>query len=40
MGESYLTWNIVNWITVVIMVAIGMTVVAAVSSIVRSKLPG
>ncbi len=40
MGESYLTWNIVNWITVVLMVAIGMAVVAAASSLIRSNLPG
>ncbi len=40
MEGTYLTWNMVNWITVVLMVAIGLAVAAAVASIVRNSLPG
>ena len=39
MNENFISWNIVNWITVVLMVAIGMTLVGAVSSFVRQGLP-
>lgn len=39
MSDNFLHWNVVNWITVVLMVAIGMTVVGMVSSFVRQGLP-
>lgn len=39
MDGNYITWNMVNWITVVLMVGIGMAVVAGVVSIVRQNLP-
>lgn len=38
-GSNYITWNMVNWITVVLMVAIGLGFTAAVVSLVRSNLP-
>lgn len=40
MDGNYITWNMVNWITVVLMVGIGMAVVAGVVSVVRQNLPG
>lgn len=33
--KFYLQWNIVNWITVVSMVAVGMLIVGAVASGLR-----
>ena len=36
---NYLTWNMTNWITVVLMVAIGLTITAAVASFIRQGLP-
>lgn len=39
MEGTYITWNMVNWITVVLMVTIGLAVSAAVVSIVRSNMP-
>lgn len=39
MNENFISWNIVNWITVLLMVAIGMTVIGAVASFVRQGLP-
>lgn len=33
--KFYLQWNIVNWITVVLMVSIGMLLVGAVASGLR-----
>lgn len=32
MDRTYLEWNIVNWITVVLMVAVGMFVISAMTS--------
>lgn len=37
---NYLTWNMVNWITVVLMVSIGLVIVAGAASFVRANLPG
>lgn len=37
--DNYITWNMVNWITVVLMVAIGLALVGAISSLVRHNLP-
>jgi hypothetical protein len=34
-----LDWNIVNWITVVLMVAIGMAIFGMFASFVRGNLP-
>lgn len=34
--KFYLQWNIVNWITVVLMAAIGMTLVGAIASGART----
>ena len=38
MNENYISWNMVNWITVILMVAIGMTVIAGAASMVRTGL--
>lgn len=40
MEGNYITWNMVNWITVVLMVTIGLAVSAAVVSVVRQHMPG
>lgn len=34
-----LTWDMPNWITILLMVGIGMGLVAAVASLVRQNLP-
>lgn len=39
MMDSYIQWNVVNWITVLVMVAVGMAVIGMVSSFVRQGLP-
>lgn len=39
MDGNYITWNAVNWITVVFMVAIGAVLAAGIASIVRQNLP-
>ena len=36
---TYLSWNIPNWITVLLMVGIGMAVVAGGASLIRQALP-
>lgn len=36
---NYLTWNLPNWITVVLMAAIGMAIVGMVVSLVRTATP-
>ena len=35
----YLSWNIVNWITVVLMVAVGMALIGFAASMARQYLP-
>ncbi|MDE2020894.1 MAG: hypothetical protein KGJ13_11210 [Patescibacteria group bacterium] len=35
MERFYLQWNIVNWITVVLMAAVGMMIVGAIASGLR-----
>lgn len=35
MERVYLEWNIVNWITVLLMVGIGMSVVGFISSAIQ-----
>lgn len=39
MNENFISWNVANWITVVLMVAIGMALVGMASSLVRQGLP-
>lgn len=39
MNENFIQWNIVNWITVLVMVSVGMAVVGMVSSLIRQGLP-
>ena len=36
MDRTYLQWNIVNWVTVVLMAAVGMFLVGAIASGFRS----
>jgi len=38
-GRTFISWNMVNWITVVLMVSIAFVVVAGAASIVRNNLP-
>ena len=38
MNENYISWNMVNWITVILMVGIGMTVIAGAASMIRTGL--
>lgn len=40
MEKVYLQWNIPNWITVVLMVAVGMAVVNAGVAMYRAKVTG
>ncbi len=40
MERTFIQWNIVNWITVVLMVSIGMAVVQAAVSIWRQYASG
>ena len=40
MGGVYIQWNLVNWITVVLMVTIGMMLVGAITSAIRTYAPG
>lgn len=40
MERTYLQWNIVNWITVVLMASIGMMFIGAVSAAIRTYRPG
>lgn len=35
MEETIITWNATNWITVVVMVAIGFTVLSVLAQMVR-----
>lgn len=37
MNENILTWNITNWITVVLMAAVGFAVLGFVQSYVANK---
>lgn len=37
MEENILTWNLPNWITVVLMAVVGFAVLAAVAGIVRKR---
>jgi hypothetical protein len=39
MERTYLQWNVVNWITVVLMAAIGMLAIGFVSSGLRGFKP-
>lgn len=40
MERTILSWNITNWLTVLLMVAIGYAVIGAAVSIGRQYLPG
>jgi hypothetical protein len=35
MNESIITWNVTNWVTVVVMVFLGFTIFAVVSQTLR-----
>ncbi len=37
MNESVISWTPANWITIVLMVAIGFTVIGVVTKIVQQK---
>lgn len=36
MDRTYLQWNLVNWITVLLMVGIGMALIGAVTSGIKT----
>lgn len=38
MQENIITWNVANWITVVLMAMLGFMIMATVSSFVKSKI--
>lgn len=40
MEESLITWNLPNWITVVLMAALGFMVLAVIGSFVKGKMGG
>lgn len=40
MERTYLQWNFVNWITILLMVTGGWLIVGLISSAVRSKMNG
>lgn len=37
--DNYISWNVANWITVLLMVAIGMAAIGTVAAFVRQGLP-
>lgn len=39
-GETYLSWNVTNWITVVLMVVVGMAAVTLLSQGVKKLAAG
>ena len=40
MDRVIISWTFRNWITIILMVAIGMSIVGIVASFVKSNLPG
>ncbi len=40
MEKTIIQWNAYNWITVVLMAAIGMALVGAGASLIRQYVPG
>ncbi len=40
MEENIITWNVTNWITVVLMAAVGFAFVAFVQKAIQSKMGG
>lgn len=40
MEENIITWNLPNWITVVLMVTVGFAALAAIAGIVRKRRGG
>lgn len=39
-SETILTWNVTNWITVVIMVAVGFSILALIAQFYHSNKSG
>jgi len=40
MEETIITWNATNWITVVVMVALGFLILAVISQLIINKRGG
>lgn len=40
MGDTIITWNATNWITVVLMVFLGFLIVGAIAQLVRKGKSG
>lgn len=38
MEETIITWNATNWVTVVVMVALGFMVLAVASQLIRNRI--
>lgn len=38
MEESIITWNVTNWITIVLMAALGFMILAVLASYLRGKI--
>lgn len=36
MNETLITWNVTNWITVVVMVSLGMVALATVAQVIQN----
>ena len=36
---TYISWNFANWITIVLMAALGMAIIGMVASFLRGNLP-
>ncbi len=37
--DNYISWNVANWITVLLMVSIGMAAIGVVTAFVKNGLP-
>lgn len=37
-GENIITWNLANWITIILMVAIGYVIYGLVGNVARNKI--
>lgn len=40
MERTFVEWNVVNWVTVLLMVAVGTAIVGMVSQFIRTNVPG
>lgn len=38
MNENIITWNVTNWVTIVLMAALGFMIIAVLTSVARGKM--